>query len=194
LPPYIKGYDGDLSLYQTVYATKEESAAAPTAGLHFTEELLARIRAKGTGIASVDLAIGLDTFRPVEAERIEDHRIHSERFSVSQETIDAISGARARGGRVVAVGTTCVRSLESAFDAEAMAMRPCTEQSTRLFITPGYDFKATDALVTNFHLPCSTLLMLVSAFASREAVLAAYRQAVEGGYRFYSFGDAMLIL
>jgi S-adenosylmethionine:tRNA ribosyltransferase-isomerase len=194
LPPYIHAYHGSMSEYQTVYANKEGSAAAPTAGLHFTEGLLEALKAQGVRIASVDLEVGLDTFRPVEERTIEDHCIHTELYTVSEAAAEAVNETRAAKGRVVAVGTTAVRSIESAWSDAAQSVLPVERCQTSLFITPGYRFKATDAMVTNFHVPGSTLLMLVSAFAGREAVLGAYAEALRSGYRFLSFGDAMMIL
>ena len=191
LPPYITEQLGDNSRYQTVYAREEGSAAAPTAGLHFTPELLEKIKAKGIAVAPVMLHVGLGTFRPVKAERVDEHIMHTEYFSVSEETAALINARRAAGGRVIAVGTTSCRTLESVTD-EAGIVHPMSGD-TGIFIFPGYRFKAVDALITNFHLPESTLLMLVSAFYDREKMLAAYRTAVEEKYRFFSFGDAMLI-
>jgi S-adenosylmethionine:tRNA ribosyltransferase-isomerase len=193
LPPYIHNYRGDSELYQTVYATTERSAAAPTAGLHFTAELLQQLRDKGVDLATVDLEVGLDTFRSVSAERIEDHVIHSEFFSLPTASVQAVADTRARGGRVIAVGTTSVRALESAWDKAGASLRPVKREQTELYIRPGFSFQVTDALITNFHTPRSTLLMLVSAFAGRKNVLAAYEQALAAGYRFLSFGDAMLV-
>jgi len=175
-----------------VYARQTGSAAAPTAGLHFTPELLEAARSKGVTVLPLVLHVGLGTFRPVQVERVEDHRIHEEYYEVSRETTDGINAARANGKRVVAVGTTSVRTLETLAD-DSGTLR-AGSGTTDIFITPGYRFKAVDALVTNFHLPMSTLLMLVSAFYNREDILRAYNEAVEEGYRFYSFGDAMLIL
>lgn len=194
LPPYIKGYAGDEELYQTVYSTRERSAAAPTAGLHFTPELIDRLRAQGVRWETVELEVGLDTFRLVDEDDPEQHRIHTELFSVPQRTADAVAETRERGGRVVAVGTTSVRSLESAWDAEAGGIRACDREATSLYILPGYEYRAVDGLITNFHVPRSTLMMLVSAFSTRENILRAYRHAVEERYRFFSFGDAMLII
>ena len=191
LPPYIHERLQDRERYQTVYSREEGSAAAPTAGLHFTPELLDRIREKGTAIAPVLLHVGLGTFRPVKEKQIKDHRMHSEFFSVSPESADLINERRAAGGRVIAVGTTSCRTLESASDENGILH--AMSDDTGIFIYPGYKFKITDALITNFHLPESTLLMLVSAFAGRERMLEDYRIAVEAGYRFFSFGDAMLI-
>lgn len=192
LPPYITEKLKDKNSYQTVYAKKEGSAAAPTAGLHFTEELLARIREKGVGYAEVTLHVGLGTFRPVKEERIVDHLMHAEYFEISEEAATEINRRRKAGGRVIAVGTTTCRVLESVSDEDGTVRAMCGE--TRIFIYPGYRFKAIDALITNFHLPESTLIMLVSALAGKENTLAAYRQAVEQRYRFFSFGDAMLIV
>ncbi|MBE6575613.1 MAG: tRNA preQ1(34) S-adenosylmethionine ribosyltransferase-isomerase QueA [Ruminococcaceae bacterium] len=191
LPPYITEQLGDNSRYQTVYAREEGSAAAPTAGLHFTPELLEKIKAKGIAVAPVMLHVGLGTFRPVKADRVDEHVMHTEYFSVSEETAALINARRAAGGRIIAVGTTSCRTLESVTD-EAGIVHPMSGD-TGIFIFPGYRFKAVDALITNFHLPESTLLMLVSAFYSREKMLEAYRTAVEEKYRFFSFGDAMFI-
>jgi S-adenosylmethionine:tRNA ribosyltransferase-isomerase len=192
LPPYIKEYAGDPRRYQTVYARQEGSVAAPTAGLHFTEELLEKIRRKGVEIRTILLHVGLGTFRPVTAENITGHYMHAEQFEVGEETVRAVKAVREREGRVVAVGTTTVRCLETAA-REGGYLSP-GKGWTDLFIYPGYCFKVTDAMITNFHLPRSTLLMMVSAFAGREKILAAYRTAVDERYRFFSFGDAMLIL
>lgn len=191
LPPYITEKLEDKSRYQTVYAREEGSAAAPTAGLHFTPELLDRIREKGVAIAPVMLHVGLGTFRPVKEDAIGDHLMHSEFFSVSEESARVINERRAAGGRIVAVGTTSCRTLESASDDDGI-VHPM-QADTGIFIYPGYRFKAVDALVTNFHLPESTLLMLVSAFSSREIMLRAYEEAVRERYKFFSFGDAMFI-
>ena len=192
LPPYIDRPDdeADRERYQTVYAQKAGAVAAPTAGLHFDDELLAAIRAKGVETAFVTLHVGAGTFQPVRVERIEDHHMHSEWLEVSQEVVDAVAACRARGGRVVAVGTTSVRSLETA--AQSGELKPFSGD-TDIFIYPGRPFHVVDALVTNFHLPESTLLMLVSAFAGYAETMAAYRAAVEQGYRFFSYGDAMFI-
>lgn len=192
LPPYIKKYPQDPERYQTVYARREGSVAAPTAGLHFTPELLERIEKSGVKIARILLHVGLGTFRPVRVEDITRHHMHAEYYEVSPEAAEVINAARAGGGRVVAVGTTSVRCLEAAAGEDGR-VKPGAGW-TDLFIYPGYRFRAVDALITNFHLPRSTLLMLVSAFAGREKILAAYRVAVEKRYRFFSFGDAMLIL
>lgn len=191
LPPYITEKFEDKSRYQTVYAREEGSAAAPTAGLHFTPELLDRIREKGVAIAPVMLHVGLGTFRPVKEDAIGDHLMHSEFFSVTEESARVINERRAAGGRIVAVGTTSCRTLESASDDNGI-VHPM-QADTGIFIYPGYRFKAVDALITNFHLPESTLLMLVSAFSSREIMLNAYAEAVKDKYKFFSFGDAMFI-
>ena len=191
LPPYITERLSDASRYQTVYANQLGSAAAPTAGLHFTEELLGQIRDKGVTIVDVLLHVGLGTFRPVSVENVEDHHMHSEHYCVTEEAAATINRARAQGGRIVAVGTTSTRTLESVTDDAGIVH--AGEGETSIFITPGYRFKAVDALITNFHLPESTLLMLVSALATREEMLRVYRHAVEERYRFFSFGDAMLI-
>ncbi|MDI3316051.1 MAG: tRNA preQ1(34) S-adenosylmethionine ribosyltransferase-isomerase QueA [Bacillota bacterium] len=192
LPPYIRRPLEDPERYQTVYAREPGSAAAPTAGLHFTPELLERLRERGVEQVKITLHVGIDTFRPVLEEEVERHRMHAEFFTVSEEAAEAINRARAAGGRRVAVGTTVVRTLESVADPQGR-VRPARGW-TDLFIYPGYRYRAVDALLTNFHLPRSTLLMLVSAFAGRDLILAAYREAVGRRYRFFSFGDAMLIL
>lgn len=191
LPPYITEKLKDKESYQTVYAKEAGSAAAPTAGLHFTEDLLSRIRAKGTGYAEVTLHVGLGTFRPVKTDRIEDHLMHAEHFVIADAVADEINRRRAAGGRIVAVGTTSCRVLESAADAQGVLHGMSGE--TQIFIYPGYHFRAVDALITNFHLPQSTLVMLVSALAGRERILSAYAEAVREKYRFFSFGDAMFI-
>jgi S-adenosylmethionine:tRNA ribosyltransferase-isomerase len=190
LPPYIHEYAGDPERYQTVYADEPGSAAAPTAGLHFTPGLLAGLQRRGIGLETVTLEIGLDTFRPVKVDDLHQHDIHRETCTVSPETMRAVAETKARGGRVVAIGTTTVRSLETA----ARAPGPGWSGETSLYILPGFEYRAVDALVTNFHLPRSTLLALVSAFASREQIMAAYAEAIRERYRFFSFGDAMLIL
>ena len=192
LPPYIRREPtaADRERYQTVFAREPGSAAAPTAGLHFTDALLARLGARGVERASITLHVGPGTFLPLRGERLDDHRMHGERYEVPREAADAFAACRARGGRVVAVGTTAVRTLESA--AEGGALRPGPGR-TELFIRPGHAFSAVDALVTNFHLPRSTLLVLACAFAGRERVLAAYREAVALRYRFFSYGDATLL-
>ena len=191
LPPYITQELRNNSDYQTVYAREEGSAAAPTAGLHFTEELLEKIRSMGIEIAPVMLHVGLGTFRPVKADRIADHVMHSEFFTVTEESAEKINRARKNGGRIIAVGTTSCRTLESASDENGIVHAMCDD--TGIFIYPGYRFKAVDALITNFHLPQSTLIMLISAFSSREIVMNAYETAVKEKYRFFSFGDAMFI-
>ncbi len=191
LPPYITEQLKENDRYQTVYAREEGSAAAPTAGLHFTPELLERIRAKGVAIAPVMLHVGLGTFRPVKADKITEHVMHSEFFSVSEESARIINERKQRGGRIICVGTTSCRTLESVASPDGHI--PAMQGDTGIFIYPGYRFKAVDALITNFHLPESTLLMLVSAFYDREQVMEAYRTAVDEKYRFFSFGDAMLI-
>ena len=219
LPPYVTGYEGDPEKYQTVYAMSEEhSAAAPTAGLHFTPELIERLRERGVAWQEVELEVGIDTFRLVEEDDPTEHVMHTERYHVPQEVVDAIHATKAAGHRVVAVGTTSVRSLESAYDADAPAWEPPMvarrfegapdaadvtgsgdiverrDATTDLYLMPGSTFHVVDAMVTNFHVPRSTLMMLVSAFATREQVMAAYRQAIDERYRFFSFGDAMLIV
>ena len=191
LPPYIKEELEDGERYQTVYSKVNGSAAAPTAGLHFTKELLERIQAKGVYVAYVTLHVGLGTFRPVKAEEITDHQMHAEFCMISKETADLLNRTKANGGRIVCVGTTSCRTLESFADENGHFEEK--NGWTDIFIYPGYRFRAMDALVTNFHLPESTLVMLVSAFAGRENVLNAYRVAVENRYRFFSFGDAMFL-
>ena len=193
LPPYIHEKLNDPERYQTVYAKEPGSAAAPTAGLHFTPRLLEELQVKGVRIAYVTLHVGLDTFAPVTEDDPETHKIHTEWCELPQETADLINQTKRSGGRVIAVGTTSVRTLESAASVGQDAILPYGG-STSLFILPGYQFKVVDVMITNFHLPRSTLLMLVSAFAGRETILETYKAAVEEGYRFYSFGDAMLIL
>ncbi len=192
LPPYITHKLEDKNRYQTVYAKYEGSAAAPTAGLHFTQELLEQIREKGVEIVSVTLHVGLGTFRPVKEENVLDHHMHSEHYQVSLEAAEKINRAREAGGRIICVGTTSCRTLESAADEEGK-VRPGSGD-TDIFIYPGYRFKVLDALITNFHLPESTLVMLVSALAGREQVLEAYEEAVRERYRFFSFGDAMIVV
>ena len=191
LPPYITEQLKDNDRYQTVYAREEGSAAAPTAGLHFTPALLEKIKAKGVAIAPVMLHVGLGTFRPVKADNINDHIMHTEFFSVPEESAKIINERKARGGRLICVGTTSCRTIESV--AEENGHIPAMSGDTGIFIYPGYRLKAVDALITNFHLPESTLLMLVSAFYNREKVMAAYQMAVNEKYRFFSFGDAMFI-
>ena len=194
LPPYIKRADQrqDSTDYQTVFASVPGAIAAPTAGLHFDHELMRRIAARGVTTAEITLHVGIGTFRPVEAERVEEHRMDSERYTIPPETAKAIEETRSRDGRIVAVGTTVVRTLEGATLRDGLPLQPGSGR-TELFITPGFDFKVADLMLTNFHLPRSTLLMLVSAFAGRDAVLGAYEAAVREGYRFYSYGDAMLL-
>ena len=192
LPPYITKKLENKEDYQTVYAKEEGSAAAPTAGLHFTDELLDKIRAKGVGYGEVTLHVGLGTFRPVKADKIADHEMHGEYFHISKDVADEINARRARGGRIIAVGTTSCRVLESASTDDGK-LHPMNAE-TAIFIYPGYKFKAIDALITNFHLPESTLIMLVSALAGKEHVMKAYETAVREKYRFFSFGDAMLIV
>ena len=194
LPPYIHGYEGDPERYQTVFNKTPGSAAAPTAGLHFTPELIQQLKDKGASMATVDLQVGLDTFLPVTEDNPYEHHIHTEWCSVLQETVEMIAQTKANGGRVIAVGTTAVRTLETlAQVSENGALRPW-QGDTSLFILPGYQFKVIDGMITNFHLPKSTLLMLVSAFVGRETILALYKTAIELNYRFFSFGDAMLLL
>lgn len=192
LPPYIKEKLKDQERYQTVYSRERGSAAAPTAGLHFTPELMERIRHKGVGMGFVTLHVGLGTFRPVSAERITDHRMHAEHYHMSQQTADLINQTKAAGGRVIAVGTTSCRTIESVARKEGCFRE--SEGWTDIFIYPGYAFQGIDGLITNFHLPESTLIMLVSALAGRENVLRAYAEAVKERYRFFSFGDSMIIL
>ena len=192
LPPYIKHQLKEKERYNTVYAIHDGSAAAPTAGLHFTPELLEAIREKGVEIASVTLHVGLGTFRPVKAEEITDHHMHSEFYQITEETAEKINRTKKNGGRVICVGTTSCRTVESAGSEEGR-LKACSGW-TDIFIYPGYRFKVLDGLITNFHLPESTLVMLVSALAGREHILAAYEEAVREKYRFFSFGDAMLIL
>jgi len=191
LPPYIKEKLDDKEMYQTVYSKEEGSAAAPTAGLHFTEELLEKIKEKGVKLAFLTLHVGLGTFRPVKVEEIQEHIMHSEYYKMDKETAKIINTTREKGGRVIAVGTTSCRTLETIGDIEGKVK----EQSgwTDIFIYPGYKYKVVDALITNFHLPQSTLLMLVSALAGRDNIMNAYNMAVEKEYRFFSFGDAMFI-
>ena len=191
LPPYITHQLADKNRYQTVYAKYDGSAAAPTAGLHFTPELLQQVRDMGVDIAEVTLHVGLGTFRPVKVENVLDHHMHSEFYMVSKEAADKINKAKETGNRVIAVGTTSTRTLEAAADENGMLKE--TSGWTEIFIYPGYKFKVIDALITNFHLPESTLVMLVSALAGREHVLNAYEKAIEERYRFFSFGDAMFI-
>lgn len=191
LPPYITHKLQDKNRYQTVYAKYEGSAAAPTAGLHFTQELLQEVQKKGVHIAYVTLHVGLGTFRPVKEENVLEHHMHSEFYQVTEETAQLINQTKAQGGRIICVGTTSCRTVESASDEEGVIH--AGEGDTQIFIYPGYHFKMLDALITNFHLPESTLVMLVSALAGREHVLEAYQAAIKEGYRFFSFGDAMFI-
>lgn len=197
LPPYIKDYAGDEELYQTVYSRRESSAAAPTAGLHFTPGLIDRLKEGGVRWETVELEVGLDTFRVVDEDDPLAHQMHTEFYTVPQRTVDAVAEAHARGGRVIAVGTTSVRSLESAWDAQARggagAITARDRAATSLYLLPGSTFHVVDALITNFHVPRSTLMMLVSAFSSRDHVMAAYRHAIDQRYRLLSFGDAMFI-
>ena len=192
LPPYIHEELKDNDRYQTVYAKYDGSAAAPTAGLHFTPELFEKIKAKGIEVANVTLHVGIGTFRPVKVENVEEHHMHSEHFYIKQEDVDKINTAKKNGKRVIAVGTTSCRVLETIADENGMVK--ATEGDTQIFIYPGYKYKCLDGLVTNFHLPESTLIMLVSALAGRDYIMKAYNEAVKERYRFFSFGDAMLIL
>ena len=195
LPPYITDYKGDPEKYQTVYAMREEhSAAAPTAGLHFTPGLMERLRDKGVRWAEVELEVGIDTFRLIEEDDPTKHVIHTERYHVGQDVVDAVAETHASGHRVIAVGTTSVRSLESAWDAGVGGLTARENATTNLFLMPGSKFNVVDAMITNFHVPRSTLMMLVSAFATREQIMDAYAAAIEERYRFFSFGDAMLIV
>ena len=191
LPPYITHKLQDKNRYQTVYAKYDGSAAAPTAGLHFTKELLQQIEAKGVRLAYVTLHVGLGTFRPVKEDDILDHHMHSEYYQVTEETAKLINDTRKAGNRIICVGTTSCRTVESAADENGMVQAGCG--NTEIFIYPGYKFKVLDCLITNFHLPESTLVMLVSALAGREHILAAYEEAIREKYRFFSFGDAMFI-
>lgn len=191
LPPYITHELKDKNRYQTVYAKYEGSAAAPTAGLHFTKELLSKIEEKGVNVVYVTLHVGLGTFRPVKEDNILDHHMHSEYYEVTKEAADTINNVKRNGGKIIAVGTTSCRTLESASLEDGTVLAKC--DNTEIFIYPGYKFKVLDGLITNFHLPESTLIMLVSALAGRENVLAAYEEAVKERYRFFSFGDAMFI-
>ena len=191
LPPYITHKLQDKNRYQTVYAKYEGSAAAPTAGLHFTKELLEQIEAKGITIAYVTLHVGLGTFRPVKEENVLEHHMHSEYYQVPESEAEKINAAKKNGGRIICVGTTSCRTVESAADEQGIVH--AGSGNTEIFIYPGYRFKVLDALITNFHLPESTLVMLVSALAGREHVLSAYEEAIRQKYRFFSFGDAMFI-
>ena len=191
LPPYIHEELKENDRYQTVYAKYNGSAAAPTAGLHFTPELLKQIEEKGVKIANVTLHVGIGTFRPVKEEKVENHEMHSEHYYIKQEDAEIINETKKNGGRVIAVGTTSCRVLETVADENGMVQE--TEGDTKIFIYPGYKFKCLDALITNFHLPQSTLLMLVSSLAGKEYIMKAYEEAVKEKYRFFSFGDAMFI-
>lgn len=191
LPPYIHQQLGDNSRYQTVYAQIEGSAAAPTAGFHFTKELFERLKAKGVTVLDVTLHVGLGTFRPVKTDNIQNHVMHSEFYQMTKETADALNLAKKEGRRIIAIGTTSTRTLESVMDKYG-TFKECSGD-TKLFIYPGFKFKAIDCLITNFHLPKSTLVMLVSAFSTRDNVLNAYKHAVENKYRFFSFGDSMFL-
>ena len=191
LPPYIHEKLKDKDRYQTVYAKNEGSSAAPTAGLHFTEELLQKIKEKGVEIANVTLHVGIGTFRPVKVENVEEHDMHSEHFYIKQEDAEKINKAKREGKRVIAVGTTSCRVLESISNEQGEVKE--TQGDTNIFIYPGYKFKCLDALITNFHLPESTLIMLVSALAGKDFIMQAYNEAVKEKYRFFSFGDAMFI-
>lgn len=193
LPPYIKEQLDDRERYQTVYARHEGSAAAPTAGLHFTEELLDQIKKKGVTVAFITLHVGLGTFRPMSVDTIEEHVMHEEYYSLSQETADVLNETKARGGRVVAVGTTSCRTLETVGNKFLDGVLEASSGWTQIFIYPGYEFRVVDAMITNFHLPKSTLVMLVSALAGRENIMHAYQEAIDRQYRFFSFGDAMFI-
>lgn len=193
LPPYIKERLDDPDRYQTVYAKENGSAAAPTAGLHFTQDLFDQAKEKGIEIIPLTLHVGLGTFRPVSADRIEDHHMHAEFYNLSEESADRINAVKAKGGKIVAVGTTSVRTLET-IAAEFNGELKASSGWTSIFITPGFEYKVVDHLITNFHLPQSTLVMLVSAFYRRDKILQAYEHAVKEKYRFFSFGDAMLIL
>ena len=192
LPPYIHEELKEKDRYQTVYAKFQGSAAAPTAGLHFTDELLQKLEEKGVIIANVTLHVGIGTFRPVKVEKIEEHHMHSEHFYIKKEDVEKINNAKKEGRRVIAVGTTSCRVLESIANENGFVKE--TEEDTSIFIYPGYKFKCIDGLITNFHLPESTLLMLVSALAGKDFMMGAYEEAVKNQYRFFSFGDAMLII
>lgn len=192
LPPYIHEKLNDRERYQTVYSKIEGSAAAPTAGLHFTNELLEKIKAKGVNIAFVTLHVGLGTFRPVSVDNVEEHKMHSEYYEVSEETAKIVNETKKKGGRIIAVGTTSVRTMESVADEDGY-LKKCSG-NTEIFIYPGYKFRTVDALITNFHLPESTLLMLISAFSDKEKIFKSYNEAIKERYRFFSFGDAMFIV
>lgn len=195
LPPYIRREEPegeDKMRYQTVYARHPGAVAAPTAGLHFTDQILADLQTRGIRLARLTLHVGLGTFRPIQVERLENHVMHAEWYALSPEAAAAINGARAAGGRIIATGTTVVRTLETVVDAAGVVH--AGEGHTDIFISPGFTFRATDGMVTNFHLPRSSLLVMISAFAGRERILAAYQEAIARGYRFYSYGDATLML
>lgn len=192
LPPYIHEELKERDRYQTVYAKFQGSAAAPTAGLHFTDELIEKIKEKGVEIANVTLHVGIGTFRPVKVEKIEEHHMHSEHFYIKKEDVEKINKAKKNGGRIISVGTTSTRVLESVADENGLVKE--VEGDTNIFIYPGYKFKCVDSLITNFHLPESTLIMLVSTLAGKDFTMKAYEHAVEERYRFFSFGDAMLIV
>ena len=191
LPPYIKDYTGDMEMYQTVFSKREGSAAAPTAGLHFTPQLIEEIKAMGVKWMTVELEVGLGTFRIVDEENAEDHHIHTEYYTVPEAVVKAVEETKAAGGRVIAIGTTSVRSLESAWDTQAGKLLPRNREATSLYILPGYHFNVVDCMVTNFHVPKSTLMMLVSAFSTRENIMNAYQHAIDERYRMLSFGDAL---
>lgn len=191
LPPYIKEKLNDPNRYQTVYAKIEGSAAAPTAGLHFTDEIIEKVKAKGVEILDVTLHVGLGTFRPVKVDDVNDHHMHSEFYMIHEDVAEKLNAAKANGQRIISVGTTSTRTLESNF--KKYGKFKATQESTNIFIYPGYTFEAIDALITNFHLPKSTLVMLVSAFADKDFIMEAYHHAVEEQYRFFSFGDSMFI-
>ena len=193
LPPYIKDYTGDMEMYQTVFSKREGSAAAPTAGLHFTPQLIEEIKAMGVKWMTVELEVGLGTFRIVDEENAEDHHIHTEYYTVPEAVVKAVEETNAAGGRVIAIGTTSVRSLESAWDTQAGKLLPRNREATSLYILPGYHFNVVDCMVTNFHVPKSTLMMLVSAFSTRENIMNAYQHAIDERYRMLSFGDAMFM-
>jgi S-adenosylmethionine:tRNA ribosyltransferase-isomerase len=193
LPPYIKEQLAEKDRYQTVYAKEEGSAAAPTAGLHFTDELLEELKEKGIKLAFITLHVGLGTFRPVSAEQVEEHEMHAEFYRMSQETADILNEVKTSGGRIISVGTTSTRTLETIARDTSGSFTAATGW-TDIFIYPLYTFKAIDGLITNFHLPKSSLIMLISAFAGLDQIMAAYKEAVREEYRFFSFGDAMLIL
>jgi S-adenosylmethionine:tRNA ribosyltransferase-isomerase len=192
LPPYIKNREFDSSYYQTVYARKEGSVAAPTAGLHFTVDLIKKIKEKGVAFAKVNLEIGLDTFKPITEKNIKEHKIHTEKYNITRPVIEKILKAKSSGGKVIAVGTTTTRVLETA--SSGNGLMKSSRGRTGLYIYPGYEFNIVDSMITNFHLPKSTLIVMVSAFAGRKNILKAYQSAIENNYRFFSFGDCMLIM